>query len=436
MSLAIQLTPGYLFQDDERLTPAKLRAIAQPTILLIGTLGTFSLTDASVTTAKIAAGALSADAAGRAIMAAGYLLISHFPTGVFTADAPGRAPFAAKVINAALLDETTARYGMEGYAAGTFVTGTYNVNLATAPGALTTGMRVRFLASAANTGATTLNLNSLGAKNIYKYGSHALEANDILTGQIVTVVYDGTNWQMVGGALSADATGQAQVAAGFLTANTGGRAIMADGYITLPKFDSTVPVAGTRLKFNGASTTSKTVSNTVNTVNSQITVTAHGMSTGQCCALRNTGGGLPAASPALAANTPYYARVMDANTLQLYPTLTNEQADTAKITLTGNGTGTSTLDYIVPVSAYNADVIPVSSAGSLSTGQFIVNFQTAFDNAHYLVQLCCKYNGAGIYGMISDGDGGSTGKVRLRFHTDGGGDINPTEAHVTVLPGV
>lgn len=51
----------------------------------------------------------------------------------------------------------------------------------------------------ANTGAATLNINSIGAKSIKKNVSTALVAGDIQAGQEVLLKYDGTNLQIVGG---------------------------------------------------------------------------------------------------------------------------------------------------------------------------------------------------------------------------------------------
>lgn len=59
------------------------------------------------------------------------------------------------------------------------------------------GQKFRFQAGAANTGAVTLNVNSLGAKTIKKNNNEDLVSNDIESGQEVEVVYDGTNMQML-----------------------------------------------------------------------------------------------------------------------------------------------------------------------------------------------------------------------------------------------
>lgn len=86
--------------------------------------------------------------------------------------------------------------GSQIYAASNTGTDAYAITLSPVPLSLTTGMVVNFKADVANTGPCTLNINSLGAKTIKKQVSVNLAANDILAGQIVTVVYDGTNFQL------------------------------------------------------------------------------------------------------------------------------------------------------------------------------------------------------------------------------------------------
>ncbi len=63
--------------------------------------------------------------------------------------------------------------------------------------ALTAGLSFTFKANHSSIGASTININSIGAVPIKKEVSQDLEANDILAGQIVTVVYDGANFQMI-----------------------------------------------------------------------------------------------------------------------------------------------------------------------------------------------------------------------------------------------
>ena len=82
------------------------------------------------------------------------------------------------------------------YAADAGASDTYVITLAPAPAAYATGQVFHFKANTVNTGAATLNVNSLGAKTIVKHNDQTLADGDIEANQIVTVVYDGTNFQM------------------------------------------------------------------------------------------------------------------------------------------------------------------------------------------------------------------------------------------------
>ncbi len=66
-----------------------------------------------------------------------------------------------------------------------------------APAAYVTGQRYAFIVANTNSGAVTLNVNSLGAKDIKRIdGATALVASDLVAGQIAEVRYDGTKFQM------------------------------------------------------------------------------------------------------------------------------------------------------------------------------------------------------------------------------------------------
>jgi hypothetical protein len=66
-----------------------------------------------------------------------------------------------------------------------------------AASAYRTGQIYTFLANHTNPGASTLNVDGKGAKAITKDGAAALSANDILVGQVVSVLYDGVNFQLI-----------------------------------------------------------------------------------------------------------------------------------------------------------------------------------------------------------------------------------------------
>jgi hypothetical protein len=76
-------------------------------------------------------------------------------------------------------------------------TDTLTGSLSPAPSAYATGNLFSFVAANTNTGAATINLNSLGAKSITKSGSTALAAGDIVSGQLYLIEYDGTRFQLI-----------------------------------------------------------------------------------------------------------------------------------------------------------------------------------------------------------------------------------------------
>ncbi len=87
---------------------------------------------------------------------------------------------------------------MHDYAASSAGSDTYAITLTPAPTAYTTGDVYFFKADVANTGACTLNVNSLGAKTIKRLNGDALIDGDILANAIVQVVYNGTDMLLMG----------------------------------------------------------------------------------------------------------------------------------------------------------------------------------------------------------------------------------------------
>ncbi len=83
------------------------------------------------------------------------------------------------------------------YAVDAVGTDSYAVTLSGAFSAYYPGMEINFKAGTANTGACTLAINGLAAKSIKKNVSSDLSTGDILANQIITVVYDGTNFQLI-----------------------------------------------------------------------------------------------------------------------------------------------------------------------------------------------------------------------------------------------
>lgn len=102
---------------------------------------------------------------------------------------------AGEKIFAKHLNEIVRSGGL--YGASAVGTDSYAITVSPAPNNLTAGDVFRFKADVANTGACTLKVNTLGAKSIKKNVSEDLITGEILAGQLITVEYDGTNFQLI-----------------------------------------------------------------------------------------------------------------------------------------------------------------------------------------------------------------------------------------------
>src|ERR1041384_4835236 len=75
----------------------------------------------------------------------------------------------------------------------------YAITYTLGPVSYASGEIFAFVANFSNTGAATLNVNSLGAKPITHVDGSALNANDIVSGSTVMCCYTGASFQLIGG---------------------------------------------------------------------------------------------------------------------------------------------------------------------------------------------------------------------------------------------
>lgn len=101
--------------------------------------------------------------------------------------------YSSNKVEGIFLDQT----GSKLYAVASGIN-TYTASITPAITAYTTGQHFYIRFSNANTGVSTINLNGLGAKNLFKNGGFGLSSGNILANQIYTIAYDGTNFQIEG----------------------------------------------------------------------------------------------------------------------------------------------------------------------------------------------------------------------------------------------
>lgn len=159
----------------------------------------------------------AAGSAGRLFVNPSTLVTSKYGTRLPSSDEKDAlaAPTSPSATNK-FITQADLQKAAEIYAADSVGTDAYAITLSPAPAAYATGMVIHFKAGTANTGAATLNVNSLGAKTLKKYvsgGKSDLETGDILANQPVTVIYDGTDMVVLSRLASettVHASGQAQ----------------------------------------------------------------------------------------------------------------------------------------------------------------------------------------------------------------------------------
>ena len=115
----------------------------------------------------------------------------------------GMGAFKITNLAAGTVASDAARLDQVQGGAATFisVTGTDSLTGTVVPAlsAYATGNQFSFLVANTNTGAVTINVDGIGTKAITRTGTTALVAGDMVAGQAVEIIYDGTRFQLVNG---------------------------------------------------------------------------------------------------------------------------------------------------------------------------------------------------------------------------------------------
>ena len=119
--------------------------------------------------------------------------VANLPMGGYVHTNVGNATARTNYPSAGQVQDSTLTYL-------TSISGTDTIT-AVAPISMTAyaaGQTFRFIAAGANlTTGVTININGIGAKSITKNGTTALAIGDIVSGSIVQITYDGTQFQIV-----------------------------------------------------------------------------------------------------------------------------------------------------------------------------------------------------------------------------------------------
>jgi hypothetical protein len=118
--------------------------------------------------------------------------VANLPMATYAHTNVGNATLRTMYASAGQVQDGTFQY-LTSVAGTNSITGIAPISMT----ALVAGQTFRFVAAANNTSGVTLNINSIGVKAITKNGTTALTAYDILINSVVTVIYDGTQFQLL-----------------------------------------------------------------------------------------------------------------------------------------------------------------------------------------------------------------------------------------------
>lgn len=241
MALAITVTRGHTFAANTPYDVDDLNAAALPVVSIAGSVSTDELAAGAVTAAKATAGAFffaTTGGSANAYTLAPSNAILSYTNGLWLLAEIHATNTGATTINVSslgakkvfkrtdqelgagdlkieqmvLLQYNSSLDGGSGafelvstpgkpytlYAADGGSTDAYSITVDYQVNAYSdlVGVPIVFKANTANTSGCSLNVNALGAQTIFKHLNVAMETGDIKSGQIVTVVYDGTNFQL------------------------------------------------------------------------------------------------------------------------------------------------------------------------------------------------------------------------------------------------
>jgi hypothetical protein len=267
----------------------------------------------------------------------------------------------------------------------TYLTSISGTNTITATGpvgmaAYATGQVFRFISAGSNTGATTININSIGAKAVVKLNGSPLVSGDIPLGAMLSVAYDGTSFQLQstlgvssfsGGATgltpSSPSTGAVTLAGVLGKLNGGTGALTASiSFVARTSNVVTITTSGVHGFVTGDYVTVAAVTNTA--FNGNFTVASTPTTTSFTYAQTAANVGTTADTGTVTDLS--YVNLTTNVTGTLYPNFGGTGATTLN---TGNllvGNATSTISSITP--DLNGKSLVVTAGSSVTAGSFVV----------------------------------------------------------------
>jgi len=322
----------------------------------------------------------------------------------------------------------------------TYLTSVSGTNTITATGpvgmaAYATGQVFRFISAGANTGATTININSIGAKAVVKLNGSPLVSGDIPSGAMLSVAYDGTSFQLQStlgvSSFSAGATGLtpssattgAVTLAGVLGKLNGGTGALTASITFVARTSNvvTITTSGVHGFVTGDYVTVAAVTNTA--FNGNFTITGTPTTTSFTYAQTAANVGTTADTGTITDLS--YVNLTTNVTGTLYPNFGGTGASTLP---TGNlvvGNATSTVSTIAP--ALNGESLVVTAGASVTAGSFVIGatYTITSVGTTSFTSIGASANTVGI-AFTATGVGSGTGTATLNTWSAGSSVVSAT----------
>ncbi len=430
MPLTVSVSRGFTFTVGIPFDVDDLNAAALPSIVIAGAVGSSDISAGSVNSTHIKPGPIAyavttgsantyvaaPDPALSALTAGSWLLLklNFTNTGAATLNVSGLGAKALKKLADQDVEAGDLRsgaivevrydgtnwqlaepglpdrlYGELGGAVNTYTTTLAGVSIGDVSDLTGRLVVLKVGAALTNTGASTLNVNGLGAVSVRAPDGAAVAAGALTAGRFVAVTFDGSNWQLLNStSFTLPAVGPGAGAIAYPASIT----LDANGRVTAATAGTTpVGTCRARVVFNGSVSTSTKSASTSDAAADTVTITGHGWSTGQLIWFDTAGLTIGGAT----AITPYYVEVVDANTVKLYTEAA--RSNLVNITTTGAIGGTARYWASSPLlgTPGNVDGVIIDAA----TNYFYVDFTTALADAHYAVAGSAQTisAGSGVY---------------------------------------
>jgi hypothetical protein len=255
--------------------------------------------------------------------------------------------------------ETNIKQGKVNYAVDTGVADAYLVALPHAPVSYSDGLHVRFKPANTNTGASTMNVSSLGVKSIKKINGDALSSGDLTANGTVDIYYNSTTgFFYLSSAASAGASATAAEVSAAAAASSASSA-------SASASDASTSASSASTSASSSSTSASTATTQASNASTSATNAATSASSASTSATNAATSETNAASSATSAAASAAAAISSAAYIDTNPVVKGSVDDTKRLRFEVDGFTTATTRVLTPPN-YDGTIATIAGSETLT----------------------------------------------------------------------